>query len=141
LRFWDSSAIVPLLIGEPEHSDARATFEHDPEMVAWWGTSVEVVSALARREREGRVRPDAILRAMHRLDGLAAAWQEVEPSDQLRQSAIRVLRVHPLRAADAFQLAAALSAAEGYPSTLGFVTFDDRLADAAQREGFSIVPS
>lgn len=128
---------MPLLIGEPEHGRARAAFEHDPEMVTWWGTSVEVISAMARREREGSLQPGALGRAMNRLDGLAAAWQEVEPSDQLRQSAIRILRVHPLRAADALQLAAALSAAEGHPRTLGFVTFDDRLADAARREGFA----
>ncbi len=141
MKFWDSSAIVPLLIGEPEHGQARAEFERDPDLVTWWGTGVEVVSAMARRQREDRLQPGAFARAMHRLDELTASWQEVEPSDQLRQSAIRILRVHPLRAADALQLAAALSAAEGHPASLAFVTFDGRLADAAQREGFTVAPS
>ena len=58
-----------------------------------------------------------------------------------RKSAIRILRVHPLRAADALQLAAAIAAAEDNPATLPFVTFDDRLGQAAARDGFVVVPS
>jgi hypothetical protein len=53
------------------------------------------------------------------------------------------LRVHPLRAADALQLAAAYIAAERRPSSLELVILDDRLAAAARREGFVLleVPS
>lgn len=43
-----------------------------------------------------------------------------------------------LRAADALQLAAAIEWA-GTPVSGGFVTFDQRLARAAEREGFDIV--
>jgi len=75
------------------------------------------------------------------LDGLAAAWQEIQPMPRARKSAIRILRVHPLRAADALQLAAAIAAAEDNPATLPFVTFDDRLGQAAARDGFVVVPS
>jgi hypothetical protein len=76
--------------------------------------------------------------ALRRLDALARAWQEVQPFDHVRQTATRLLRVHPLRAGDAFQLGAALAAAENHPETLPFVTLDDRLADAAEKEGFPI---
>lgn len=44
-----------------------------------------------------------------------------------------------LRAADALQLAAALAAAENNPSALSIVTLDDRLAEAAEREGFPLM--
>lgn len=76
--------------------------------------------------------------AVARLDLLGAAWQEVQPSQSLRRSAIRLLRVHALRAADALQLAAAVAASEGDSRSLALVTLDDRLAEAAVREGFPI---
>jgi len=52
---------------------------------------------------------------------------------------MRLLRVHPLRAAGALQLAAAFSAAEQRPSSLEMITVDDRLASAAQKEGFAVI--
>jgi hypothetical protein len=54
--------------------------------------------------------------------------------------ALRLLRNHPLRAADALQLAAALIASEETPQTLEFICLDDRLALAARREGFTVIP-
>jgi uncharacterized protein len=73
------------------------------------------------------------------LNALAESWDEIEPSDLARDIAIRVLRVHSLRAAHALQLAAALIAAERNPGTLPFVSLDDRLLVAADREGFPVV--
>ena len=107
----------------------------DPEMVVWWATRVECASALARLERAGLV----IAEPLARLNMLAAAWHEVEATEQVRRVAERILRVHALRAADALQLAAATVAAEHDPRTLGFVTLDAKLADAASREGFPVV--
>jgi hypothetical protein len=72
------------------------------------------------------------------LDRLRASWLEIEPSEALRQGAMRLLRVHPLRAADTLQLAAALVWA-GIAAGRGFVTLDQRLADAARAEGFDVV--
>lgn len=138
MRFWDSSAIVPLLVAEPEHAIAAAELERDPEIIAWWATPIECVSALSRLEREDAIGPEGIRAAIGRLDRLVSTWHEVQPTAAVRQRAIRLLRVHPLRAADAMQLAAAVAAAEEEPATLGFVTFDDRLADAAEREGFEV---
>ena len=45
----------------------------------------------------------------------------------------------PLRAADALQLAAAFAAAERRPASLEIVTLDDRLANAARKEGFAVL--
>jgi predicted nucleic acid-binding protein len=73
------------------------------------------------------------------LKALANRWNEIEPNDAIRETAVRFLRVHPLRAADALQLAAAFFAAERRPSSLELVTLDDRLATAARREGFRLV--
>ncbi|MFO0581922.1 MAG: type II toxin-antitoxin system VapC family toxin [Anaeromyxobacter sp.] len=139
MRFWDASAIVPLLVHEPERARVLALLEADPELLVWWGTPVECTSALARREREGALAAAAVTEASGRLRKLAEAWQEVLAVDPVRATAQRLLRVHPLRAADALQLAAAVVASEHEPASLPFVCLDERLSEAAAREGFPVL--
>jgi predicted nucleic acid-binding protein len=104
-------------------------------VAVWWGTPVECASAIARLERDGAP-PERVVEAFARLDDIARAWTEVEPHDEVRDVARRLLRVHPLRAADALQLAAAYVIAERRPATLEVVTLDERLRLAAMKEGF-----
>ena len=139
MRFWDSSAIVALLVAESFSTEVMAEYESDPEAIVWWATEVECVSALARLERDGSLDGPATVDALERLRGLAGAWREVQPIARVRQTAIRLLRVHGLRGADALQLAAAIAAAEDHPASLPLVTLDGRLAQAAEREGFRVV--
>lgn len=139
MRFWDSSAVVALLIAERATEAVQRLYGDDPLVAAWWATEVECVSALVRREREGEIDPDALSAALARLDELRSLWHEVDPGTRLRQTARRLLRSHDLRAADALQLAAAITASEGRPESLELVTLDDRLARAAEREGFPVV--
>ena len=61
----------------------------------------------------------------------------VEP---VRARAKRLLGIHSIRAADALQLAAALAVVYDDPRNQGFVCLDDRLAAAARREGFAVLP-
>jgi predicted nucleic acid-binding protein len=138
VKFWDSSAIVPLVVPEVSSNGMRRLFREDPVIVAWWGSELECVSAIARRQREGDLPVAAARSAFDRLSLLRRGWQEVEPAEELRESASRFLRIHPLRAADALQLAAAFRAAEGRPPTLSFVSLDERLTAAALSEGFPI---
>ena len=140
MKFWDSSAIVPLLVIEASREPLLALLDQDPLMIVWWGTPVESTSAIARREREGSLSVTEATAALERLRTLSLAWQEVLPTEPVRSVAQRLLRVHPLRAADALQLAAAVIAAEREPSSLEFVSLDERLNAAAQREGFRILP-
>ena len=139
MRFWDSSAIVPLLVAEPSTQALVTAFVRDPEVVVWWATEVECVSALARLERDASIDTPAMGEALARLDALALAWHEVQPAARTRQVAVRLLRTHNLRAADALQLAAAIAAAEDSPGSLPLVTLDGRLAMAAEREGFPVL--
>jgi uncharacterized protein len=139
MRFWDSSAVIPLLVEEASSAAVRAAYVHDPDVLAWWATPVECVSAMARLEREAKLTAVSLTEALARLDELALAWHEVQPTDRVRQVATRLLRTHGIRAADAFQLAAAIGAAEDRPDSLPFVTLDGRLAEAAEREGFRVV--
>lgn len=140
MRFWDSSAVVPLLVAEANTDAAQRLLREDPAMVVWWATTTECVSAVARLEREGALDLDGVDAALGRLDELDRGWSEVLPVQNARQHARRLLRTHPLRAADALQLGAALIAAEGKPDSLELVTLDVRLRDAARREGFRLLP-
>jgi predicted nucleic acid-binding protein len=138
VKFWDSSALVPLLLEEEVTVPLRDLYLGEPGAIAWWGTPVECASAVSRLEREDRLSPRAATEALARLDALARHWHRIEPVEAVLENARRLLRVHPLRAVDALQLAAAVLASEGRPSTLEFVCLDDRLAIAAQREGFPV---
>jgi predicted nucleic acid-binding protein len=130
---------VPLLIAEALTRRLQALAAKDPDMLVWWGSEVECVSALARLERNATLDPQAGVLALHRLKQLADGWHVIDPSDIIRETAMRFLRVHALRAADALQLAAAFIAAEQRPSSLELITLDDRLAGVARKEGFVVV--
>jgi uncharacterized protein len=108
-------------------------------VAVWWGTFVESASAVARREREAVYDLAAAEEALTRLRALAARWDEVQPADALRADAARLCRVHPLRTADALQLAAARALCRGQPDGVQFVCADKWLAAAAAREGFQVV--
>lgn len=139
MKFWDSSAIVPLLVQEETSEQMRRVVIEDEDMLVWWGTPVECTSAISRRERDGDLDPQTTSIALERLRTLAPNWSEIQPSDRLRTLAQRSLRVHALRAADSLQLAAALVGAGNDPASLDMVCLDHRLVLAAQREGFRVI--
>jgi predicted nucleic acid-binding protein len=139
VTFWDASALVPLLVEEPSSRDLRRRAATGEAITTWWGTVVECASALGRRERSGALDPSGAAESIATLHRLAHEWLEVPPTEQLRDDARRLVRIHDLRAAEAFQLAAARITADGDPDTLPLVTVDDRLALAASREGFPIL--
>jgi hypothetical protein len=139
VRFWDTSAILPVLVEEPASDAVARELGIDRLVVVWWGTRLECLSAIARRERDGSLDHGAVGAAVGRLDQIAAAWTEVEPTDRIRATASRLLRTHQLRAADSLQLAAAIAVADDRPAALPFVTLDAQLALAAEREGFTVI--
>ncbi|MGH2994144.1 MAG: type II toxin-antitoxin system VapC family toxin [Solirubrobacterales bacterium] len=140
MRFWDASAVTPLLVSERWSDRIEELVRADQEIVVWWGTRLECASALRRRERDGALSSGGARQALELLGTLAAAWSEVLPTDAVRASAERALAVHPFRAADALQLAAALTWRRDHTRRLEFISLDDRLRDAAEREGFIGLP-
>ena len=137
--FWDTSALIPLIVDEPKTGAMRAVWKRDSGMVVWWGTSVECASALARVGRDGTISDQDVDVARDLLETLASSWTEVLPTDGVREHAGRVLLRHPLRAADALQIGAAMVWAEDRPRGHSFCTLDARLADVARLEGFRVV--
>jgi predicted nucleic acid-binding protein len=139
LRFWDASAIVPLLAHQSTTAFASRLWRDDPSVVVWWVTPIECVSALGRLLRERAIEPAAFATAMRRLSAFAGVWAEVEPSGTLREIAIRLLRLYPLRAADALQLAAAVTYRDQSGAAIPVVSFDSRLVAAAQAENLPTI--
>lgn len=140
MNFWDSSALIPLLVAETQSPEREAFLRAHHEMVVWFLTPVECCSALMRRVREGAMNLDETDKSMAKLRALERSWVEVSATEKIRSSAQRFLRVHPLRAADALQLAAAWVASRENPQDMTFLCADERLARAARLEGFRLVP-
>jgi predicted nucleic acid-binding protein len=138
--FWDSSAIVALLVSEPGSQAVRRALQADEHMIVWWGTFVECLSAIARNEREGVLTSSAADQARRELDVLRDDWDEVTPVEEVRDRARLLLLRHVLTSADALQLAAALTWTLGKPRRHAFMTLDERLAVAARGEGFELPP-
>jgi hypothetical protein len=139
VRFWDTSALLPLFVAERQSARVRAWLRQDPRVVVWTLSRVEILSALARRERDEPAAARALSRARRQALAAWEEWSEVVAVEPVRSQAERLVTAHPLRAADALQLGAALVAADLDPGGLGFVTFDERLAAAAEKEGFSVL--
>jgi len=141
VRFWDSSALVPLLTQEPSTPAIEQVLSADPHVAVWWGSLVECHAAIRRRQRVAAMRSEDVSRSLACLADLRSRWDEILPTGELRTRAIRLVGVHSLRASDAMQLSAALLATEGETLGLPFVCLDRRLAEAAEREGLEVVPA
>jgi predicted nucleic acid-binding protein len=138
VKFWDSSAIVPLVVEEPSSRYCRQLLRSDQTLVVWCLTRTEVLSALWRQHRGGLLTGDEVAHADARLTRMAERWVELVAIDVVRDEAERLLRRHRLRAADALQLAAARVWAQGSPRGRMFVGLDDALLAAAGKEGFTV---
>jgi predicted nucleic acid-binding protein len=133
--FWDSSLLIPLCVRQPATARATALYPNY-DTVVWWGTPVEIASALARLARMGQVDAATLNRARRLARDLADSWMVVEPADAVRDLAIELVHRYQLRAADALQLAAALAWCANRPQGRVFLTDDEKLRDAALRAGF-----
>jgi predicted nucleic acid-binding protein len=140
VKFWDSSAIIPLCLKEQKSETVKRLIEADEDIIVWWATKVECLSALSRRRREGGLDNNSELKAKAILSALSEEWSEVQPSELVRQRAERLLAIHPMRSADAFQLAAALIWAQENPQGLEMVCLDQNLREASHKEGFTLLP-
>lgn len=140
MRFWDSSALVPLLVAEPRSAAVARLARADPEVVVAWIATIECAAACVRRHRERLASATQLAAVLERLRELASHWHVAEPTAELRTTAERLVRRHALRAGDAIQLASAVVVSEPGGGPLDFVCFDKRLALAATAEGLRVVP-
>lgn len=140
MRFWDSSALIPLFLKQPATAAMRELFESDPDVLAWTISDVEFRSVICRLAREAAVNATGADAAMTEFENFWARVRVVSAVEAVKDRAKRLLGVHVLRAADALQLGAALVATYDQPERREFVSLDTRLAEAARREGFRVLP-
>jgi predicted nucleic acid-binding protein len=136
--FWDASALVPICIHEAATLQAQICLKKFAPVV-WWGSLVEVHSAICRLHRDQAINAVEKAGAVSRLRLLSRGWREVLPDDQLRDLAMESLDQYSLRAADSLQFAASLVWCQQRPSKRTFICGDQRLSEAAGRAGFSVV--
>lgn len=127
------------MVQEPTTTALQALYGSDSFMIVWWGSEVEVGSAIARLERQATLSSAGVGDALRRLDDLKAHWRELAPSYEIRALTRRLLRLYPLRAADSLQLASALRARDAAEIDLEFVCLDERLSQAARGEGLIVI--
>ncbi len=140
MRFWDSSALVALHVEQLSTANVRELYAADSGVIAWVLSDVEMLSALRRLERERAITNRALREVVRALEALWEGVHVIDAVGPVRTRAKRVLGVHSLRAADAVQLGAALTAVYDDPRAMEFACLDGRLAAAADREGFPVVP-
>lgn len=138
MRFWDTSALLPLFVDEPTTDRCRDLLVTDPAVIVWEATQVELLSAVARYRRHSAGLDDLCASIRSEVHARWSAWTRVADLARVSLRAQRIVNLHPLKAADAMQLAAALTACEDQPHVLPFVTRDRTMAHAAQLEGFSV---
>jgi uncharacterized protein len=137
--FWDTSGIVPLCCFQSQTAQARQTARTYGRQVVWWATVIEAISSLNRLIREGHLTGKDSKQAFVRLDYLRRRWNEIQPTEEARELAERLLSRYKLRAADALQLAAALIWCSNRPRGRCFIGADGNLSDAAEAEGFTVI--
>ena len=137
VAYWDSSALVALLIEEEKSVKARKLKGQTSQILTWVLTPVEVFSALCRLEKEGALSLDDFQKCYE-------VWQMIENGlifvkdiEAVKCITYRLLRVHSLKAADSLQLAAAILSKQT-SDVFPFITFDQKLEEAALKEGFQV---
>jgi uncharacterized protein len=137
MRYWDSSALIPLLVQEERSPKVLAAFDDDPYVITSEYAFVEIASALWRRRHDGELTLDEHRAVDRLLADLSQTWVEMVVSKNVINTAVSVLARHRLRSGDALQLATAITSAN---RSIPFVTLDEDLAEAAQSEGFPTLP-
>src|SRR6185295_19508288 len=126
-------------LDEPATKTLQQILTNDSDVVVWMLTGVELLSALGRLGRQATGLEDMVPGLRFSALAIVERCAAVTDVDSVRRRAERLVGVHPLTAADAMQLGAALVASGDRPETLEFVTLDRQLARCAQLEGFRVI--
>ncbi len=133
--YFDTSALVPLLIDEPTSSNCGELWDGADNVICTrWGY-VEAVAAIAMAERLNRVSATESANGRRVLDELWPAIDIIELRHELMIVASRLAVRHGLRGYDATHCAAALEANDAY---LVAASGDKRLLAAWRTEGIAV---
>ena len=132
---------MKLYLPEPGSDEFNAVVEGRDDVLVSDLAVTELVSALARRLRQGSLARDTVRRLQHAIVGRLdeGVYQRVEVNRDVHRRAehfLLNLPQTPLRAADALHLALANSA-----HAASLASFDSRLAAAARAVGLATYPA
>jgi predicted nucleic acid-binding protein len=143
--YVDTSALVKRYVAEVGSAWLRRLLAAPGQQVIYTCTlaQAEVISALQRRVREGRLEAPHAQRLSQRVAvHFAQRYQVMAITQAVVDQACEALQVHALRAADAIHLSCALTirriAQEQELPPPSFVGADDALLAAATAEGFTV---
>lgn len=137
--FWDSSAIVPVCCVQECSVSARRTYRKFKKPIIWWGTPIEMQSALRKLNQTGYLTKRQSIGALRLWAKFRANSHSVVLFEKTIELAEEIPEKFGLRALDAFQLASALIWCSERPRNRPFVCADKRLANAAGDAGFDVV--
>jgi uncharacterized protein len=136
IRYFDASALVKRYVEEPGSESVRQGMR-DAILTTSRLSEVEVTSALVRRWRQGDLTQQELERTLDTLQADLRALNLIEPVAEITALAGTLLRRHPLRAGDALQLASSVYLQRKVRGKLEFWAFDQRLNEAAAKEGLA----
>ncbi|HEX7132827.1 MAG TPA: type II toxin-antitoxin system VapC family toxin [Iamia sp.] len=137
LTYFDSSALMKLVIDEPGSDEARALWDGSDARLASRLAHPEVRAAMAALRRNHQLDDDGLLVAEEVWSGF---WDDVRPVELTEDVGTRagdLAGVHSLRGADAVHLASALALG---PEVIVAV-WDRRLQRACRAEGLAVLPA
>jgi predicted nucleic acid-binding protein len=136
IRYFDASALVKRYVEEPSSEIVRQGMR-EAILTTSRLSEVEVTSALVRRWRQGDLTQEALDRTLDALQADLRSLNLIEPVAEITALAGTLLRRHPLRAGDALQLASSVYLQRKVRGKLEFWAFDQRLNEAAAKEGLA----
>ncbi len=131
--FLDASALVKRYVAEAGRKEVLSAIQTGPVAVCRI-SEAEIISALARRSREGSIDPRALERTVRAVRGDFLTLVVVEVTPAVIDRSVGLLLRYPLRAADSIQLAAALELRDRVGEEIRVLAFDERLREAARSE-------
>jgi uncharacterized protein len=134
IAYFDTSAILPLLIEEPTSERSGALWDESDRLVGVPLLYAEARAALAQAERTSRLSGSDLRVAVAGLSDLYVQIDRVAVTEGLVSRAGELAERHGLRGYDAVHLAAALLVAD---AELVFVTGDRSLRRAAVAAGLA----
>ena len=137
IAYFDTSAVVPLLIVEPGSARAATLWDGADRVVSVRLIYPETRAALAQAQRLDRLTTRQLRDAVTELDSLFQEIDLVEVDDALARRAGELAEVRQLRGYDAVHLAAADRV---HDPNVVITAGDGALLDAATAEGMTVAP-
>jgi predicted nucleic acid-binding protein len=135
IAYFDTSAVVPLLIAERGSDRAASLWESADRVVSVRLTYPETRAALAQAHRLGRLTARHLRHAVGEFEALLGEIDVVEVDETLARRAGELAEFHQLRGYDAVHLAAAERV---YDPDVVLIAGDGALHDAATAKGMTI---